>query len=56
MCTHYLAPDEAEIEQMWHIGRHNPLRWAGDLRPRGQGPFLRLFEPGQLELVVGQWA
>lgn len=56
MCTRYISPDQAAIERAWHIGRHNQVQWARDLRPRGQGPFLRLFAPGLLELVVGQWA
>lgn len=56
MCTRYVSPDQAAIERAWHIGRHNQVRWANELRPSGQGAFLRFFEPGLLELVVGQWA
>lgn len=27
MCGRYVAPDEADIERFWHLGRdHNPLR------------------------------
>ncbi|MBI5792263.1 MAG: SOS response-associated peptidase family protein [Rhodocyclales bacterium] len=56
MCTRYVPPDQAAIERFWHVGRDNQPRWAEQVFPRAQGPFLR---PGatapQLELVVGQW-
>jgi len=55
MCTRYIPPDEAEIERMWHIGRQNPPKWANDLFPRALGPFLRLGQAGELDLVVGTW-
>lgn len=41
---------------MWHIGRHNPLRWAGEVRPRGHAPFLRRSDAGTLDLILGEWA
>lgn len=56
MCTRYIPPEEAEIEAMWHIGRHNPLRWAGEVRPRGHAPFLRRSDAGTLDLILGEWA
>lgn len=55
MCTRYISPEQAEIEAMWHIGRHNQPRWARDLFPRAQGPFLRLGQSGGVDLVVGTW-
>lgn len=55
MCTRYISPDQAAIERAWHIGRHNRLNWVRDLHPRGEGPFLRWYKFGTLELVVGQW-
>lgn len=55
MCTRYITPDQAEIERIWHIGRHNQPRWAHEVFPRAQGPFLRLDASGELTLVVGSW-
>lgn len=55
MCTRYITPDQAEIERMWHIGRHNQTRWAHEVYPRAQGPFLRLNANDELTLVVGSW-
>lgn len=55
MCTRYVAPDQAEIERAWHIGRHNQLQWARELFPRSSGPFLRLGGNGELQLVAGTW-
>lgn len=41
---------------MWHIGRHNQPKWAREVFPRSQGPFLRLVRPDiGLALVVGSW-
>lgn len=31
MCNRYYAPGEKEIEEFWHIGRHNPPRWWEDV-------------------------
>ena len=55
MCTRYVSPSQADIERAWHIGRHNQPRWAENLYPRAQGPFLRLDPSGTLQLVVGTW-
>jgi putative SOS response-associated peptidase YedK len=55
MCTRYIAPDQAEIERAWHIGRHNQPTWARVLFPRALGPFLRTGESGGLDLIVGTW-
>lgn len=55
MCTRYVAPDQAEIERAWHIGRHNQPQLARELFPRSLGPFLRLDGNGELQLVVGTW-
>ncbi|PKO33721.1 MAG: DUF159 family protein [Betaproteobacteria bacterium HGW-Betaproteobacteria-7] len=55
MCTRYISPDQAEIERLWHIGRHNQRQWARDLFPRALGPFIRPGQAGGLDLVVGTW-
>jgi putative SOS response-associated peptidase YedK len=55
MCTRYISPDQAEIERMWHIGRHNPNQWVRDVFPRSLGPFLRIDKDAGIELVVGSW-
>lgn len=55
MCTRYITPDQADIERLWHIGRHNQPKWAHEIFPRAQGPFLRLGANGKLTLVVGSW-
>jgi len=55
MCTRYITPDQAAIERVWHIGRHNQHKWAAEIFPRAQGPFLRLLNGDALDLVVGQW-
>jgi len=55
MCTRYIPPRQAEIEEMWHIGRHNQQKWTREVFPRAQGPFLRLAPAGGLDLVVGTW-
>lgn len=60
MCNRYVSPQEAAIERLWHIGRHNNNPWrGGGVYPRGQGPIIRRarHDPGySRELVVGQWA
>jgi hypothetical protein len=60
MCNRYVSPDQAEIERLWHIGRHNqPRLWrAAEVFPRAQGPFIRT-ETGEHDarersLVIGQ--
>lgn len=55
MCTRYIPPEQAEIEEMWHIGRHNQPKWAKELFPRALGPFLRRGPASGLDLVVGTW-
>lgn len=40
---------------MWHIGRHNQIRWARAVFPRALGPFLRQGNGGGLDLIVGTW-
>jgi len=55
MCTRYISPDQAEIERLWHIGRHNQPKWARELFPRALGPFLRTGESRGLDLIVGTW-
>lgn len=55
MCTRYISPDQADIERLWHIGRHNQPRWARDVFPRALGPFLRQGNAGGLDLIVGTW-
>ena len=61
MCNRYVSPDQAEIERLWHVGRHNqPRLWrSAEVFPRAQGPFIRA-EPGvdvsrERVLVIGQW-
>lgn len=55
MCTRYVSPDQADIERAWHIGRDNQPKWAREVFPRSQGPFLRLDTEGSLVLVAGTW-
>ncbi len=55
MCTRYVSPEQAEIERLWHIGRHNQPKWAREQFPRALGPFLRTGEGGGLDLIVGTW-
>jgi putative SOS response-associated peptidase YedK len=55
MCNRYVSPDQAAIERAWHIGRHNPMKWAKEIFPRVQGPFLRRGADAGLDLVVGTW-
>lgn len=57
MCNRYVAPDQADIERFWHIGRHNPWRGEVEVFPRSLGPFVRpvVGRSGVSELIVGQW-
>lgn len=55
MCTRYITPDQAALEQAWHIGRHNQPKWAQEVFPRALGPFLRPGADSALTLVVGSW-
>lgn len=55
MCNRYIAPEHADIERYWQIGRQNPPRWwEPQIYPRALGPFIRAVH-GQLDLVVGRW-
>jgi len=55
MCNRYVSPNQAAIEQYWHIGRQNPPRWwEAQIHPRASGPFIRAGNDGR-DLVVGQW-
>ena len=59
MCNRYVAPAQGDIERHWHLGAQQPMgRWAPGVYPRAPGPFIRAHQsqPGQRELVVGQWA
>ncbi len=40
MCTRYISPEAADIERLWHVGRHNPWR-GGEVFPNYQGAFIR---------------
>ena len=55
MCTRYISPEAGDIERQWHIGARNPPRWAHDVFPNYEAPFIRSVE-GERELVVGQWS
>ena len=59
MCTRYISPEAADIERLWQVGARNPPRWAHDVFPRYQAPFIRAVRDSanrERELVVGQWA
>lgn len=58
MCNRYVAPNEAELERLFHIGARNPLQWKQHVFPRAPAPFIRRArdETGyERELIVGQW-
>jgi putative SOS response-associated peptidase YedK len=67
MCGRYVAPDEAEIEAFWHIGRHNwrtPYARVRQARfnvapqqgnPQNYVPVIRADADGALELTDMQW-
>jgi putative SOS response-associated peptidase YedK len=59
MCTRYISPEAGDIERLWHVGARNPVRWARDVFPGYQAPFIRAASDIGLavtrELVVGQW-
>ncbi len=66
MCGRYVSPDQAAIERVWHIGRHNPPKLFEPFAARynvapQQGnlnnfiPVVRQAEDGELELVRLQW-
>ena len=54
MCTRYISPEAADIERLWQVGARNPARWAHDVFPNYEAPFIRSVDGGR-ELVVGQW-
>lgn len=56
MCNRYVSPEVAEVERFWHIGRANQPKWAREVFPRSNGPFIRQArDSSERELVVGQW-
>jgi len=67
MCGRYVAPDEADIENFWHIGRSNwrsPFENVRHARfnvapqqgnPRNYIPVIRADADGTLELTDMQW-
>lgn len=67
MCGRYVTPEEAEIEEFWHIGRHNWRSPFEDVRharfnvapqqgnPRSYVPVIRADAEGTLELTDMQW-
>lgn len=59
MCTRYISPEAGDIERLWHVGARDPVRWARDVFPGYQAPFIRAAADTCLamsrELVVGQW-
>jgi putative SOS response-associated peptidase YedK len=59
MCTRYISPETGDIERLWHVGSRTPVRWAHDVFPRYQAPFIRAARDSasyERELVVGQWS
>jgi len=54
MCTRYISPEAGDIERHWHVGARSPVRWAHDVFPNYEAPFIRSVD-GERELVVGQW-
>ena len=58
MCGRYVSPEQAEIERLWHIGRHNldPFGRRFNVSPASPVPALLLNRAtGQLELVIARW-
>ncbi|MBV6271732.1 SOS response-associated peptidase family protein [Alcaligenaceae bacterium CGII-47] len=56
MYNRYVSPDQAEIEQFWHLGGQSQSRWwQASVNPRALSPFIRASGVGR-ELVLGQWA
>jgi len=67
MCGRYVPPEVAEIEEFWHIGRHNWRSPFEDIRharynvapqqgnPRSYVPVIRADADGVLELTDMQW-
>jgi putative SOS response-associated peptidase YedK len=58
MCGRYVSPAEAEIERLWHIGRHNdnPFGRRFNVSPTSMIPILRVDRStGELELFMARW-
>jgi putative SOS response-associated peptidase YedK len=58
MCGRYVSPAEAEIERLWHIGRHNDNLFGRrfNVSPTSMIPILRLDRSsGELEIVMARW-
>ena len=58
MCGRYVSPGQAEIERLWHIGRHNvnPFGRRFNVSPTSIVPILRLDRAsGEIELVNARW-
>lgn len=58
MCGRYVAPEQADIERQWHIGRHNsnPFRRRYKVLPTADVPILRrAAEADEFELTSARW-
>lgn len=55
MCTKYMTPEQRAVERAWLIRRGSRPWWQGLMRPRMEGPFVRLDRHGDLEAVIGTW-
>lgn len=58
MCGRYVSPEQAEIERLWHIGRHNldPFGRRFNVSPASPVPVLLLNRATEeLELVIARW-
>ena len=63
MCTRYLTPRQAAIEDVWHVGRHNAdtrlvQAFLSEIYPRQDGLFIRRAREDagySRELVQGRW-
>ena len=58
MCGRYVSPDQAAIERVWHLGRHNsnPFIRRFNVQPTSIVPMLRLDpESGEREVMTGRW-
>jgi putative SOS response-associated peptidase YedK len=56
MCGRYVSPDEADLERLWHIGRHNnnPFSRHYNVAPTVQVPIIYPGDDG-LELSPARW-
>jgi putative SOS response-associated peptidase YedK len=58
MCGRYVSPDEAAIERVWHIGRHNndPFSTRYNVQPTTTVPLIRRTQDSiELELTQARW-